>query len=290
MKRRLLLSFLTFGVVFFQSCKKENTTVLVPKLLFKSGFEGDVYIDQTIDKNSQDFRFIRGTDSETSFTWPIQFYDSKESGLHYVFDDNHQAVFSELQTVIGHDGTPTKALYSQENYAKGYTQNPYEINNLKDNGRKDMYIKYWMKLDSASLTQKDKWRALFEYKTVGYEIAANKGTGFRLIAYVYTDVDGNPYWHFQGDKNPNHPLWEVDNFDIPVPKNEWFLTEYYWHWGDKKEGRAWWKINGQVVADVQGATTRNKKPIDFIILSQIYGDANPKHQWVDDIEIWEGEP
>ncbi len=289
MKRHLKIFYFTVLAFALFSCKK-NQTSDVAKLLFKSGFEGGVYIDQTIDKNSEDFRFIRGTDSETGYTWPIQIDDSKESGLHYIFDDNQQAVFSELQTVIGHNGTPTTALYSQENYENGHTQNPYEINNLKKNGRKDFYIKYWMKLDSASLTQKDKWRAVFEYKTVGYEIAANKGTGFRLIAYIYTDENGHPYWHFQGDKNPEHPYWEVDNFDIPVPKNEWFKMEFYWHWGDKKEGKAWWKINDQFVANVKNRTTRNNKPIDFIILTQIYGDANPKHQWIDDIEIWEGLP
>ncbi len=282
------LILLSVTLVFLQFCRKNQTAA--SHVLFESGFEGGVYIDQTVDPDATDFQFIRGKDSQTGYTWPINIFGGSKSGLHYLFDDNKQAVFSELQTVVGHDGNLTKALYSQQNYENGYTQNPYEILNIKKNGRKDMYISYWMKLDSASLTQKDKWRALFEYKTVGYEIALDKGTGFRLIAYIYTDKNGTPYWHFQGDKNPTHPYWEVDNKTIPVPKNEWFKTEFYWHWGGKKEGRAWWKINGELVAEVQDRTTRNKKPIDFIILTQIYGNANPKHQWIDDIVIWEGTP
>jgi hypothetical protein len=123
----------------------------------------------------------------------------------------------------------------------------------------------------------------FEWKTKDYAA----GTGFRLIAFIYTDQLGNPYWHWQGDADPETPIWEIDNTTVPVPINEWFLTEFYWHWSEGESGRALWKVNGRVIGDHYGPTTRNAKPIDFIMLTQIYGDANPKYQWVDDIEIWD---
>ena len=82
----------------------------------------------------------------------------------------------------------------------------------------------------------------------------------------------------------------MDNHTISIPENEWFLTEFYWKWSDNSNGRTLWKINNQIVADYTGATTRNSKPIDFIILNTVYGDANPKHQWIDDIEIWDAIP
>jgi len=44
------------------------------------------------------------------------------------------------------------------------------------------------------------------------------------------------------------------------------------------------------VGDYHGPTTRNSQPIDFIMPFQIYGNSNPKHQWIDDIEIWDGIP
>ena len=271
------------------SCKKQSPNEIPdnPTLLFKSGFESGVYIDNTAYTDNEDYRYIKGTDNETGYSWPIDILGASESALHYVDDDNHQAVMSEIQTVIGHNGDTTKALYNIENYDIGITQCPYEILDIQD-GTKDLYIKYWIKLDSASLFQPNMWRTFFEYKTKGYR--ASLSTGFRLIAYIYTDDDGIPYWHWQGDKNPEHPVWEIDNKTVAVPINEWFLTEFYWHWSAGDDGRALWKVNGQVIGDHYGPTTRNSKPIDFIMITQIYGNANPKHQWVDDIEIWNGMP
>ncbi len=281
----ILFSFL----IVFNSCTEDysNEVPEKPKLLFSSGFEGGVYIDQTIDEYAEDYRFIRGTDSETGYSWPIDILGSSSySGLHYIADNNHQAINAEIQTVIGHNGDSTRALFQLENYEyRDDTQCPYEILDIKD-GRKDLYVKYWMKIDSSSLKQIDKWRALFEYKTKDY---AN-GNGFRLISYIYTDEEGNPFWHWQGDADPEHPIWEIDNKKIPVRANEWFMAEYYWHWSESNEGRALWRINGEVVGDHYGPTTKNSKPIDFIMLTQIYGDGNPKYQWIDDIEIWDKLP
>ncbi|HIP83273.1 MAG TPA: hypothetical protein EYH19_06830 [Desulfocapsa sulfexigens] len=291
MKKSIII--LVIGIIFMSiSCKNESPTEIPtePKLLFKSGFESDVYIDNTSYPDNEDYRYIKGIDKETYFSWPIDILGSSNSGLHYIGDDNHQAVFSELQNVIGHDGNPTTALFQKENYQYADdTQCPYEILDVSD-GKTDLYIKFWMKLDSESLHQPDKWRVIFEYKTKDYDLGNEIGTGYRLIAFIYTDINGNPYWHIQGDENPLTEIWGIDNYTIPVPENEWFLTEFYWKWSDNSDGRTLWKINNQVVADYTGATTRNSKPIDFIILNTVYGDANPKHQWIDDIEIWDGIP
>lgn len=275
-------------IIFFASCVKETQTpsdTSKAKLLFSSGFEEDVYIDTTLVPDSEDYYYIKGMDKETGFSWPIDILGASESALHYVDHDDHQAVESEIQTIIGHKGYPTRTLYSAEHYDTRYTQCPYEILNIKD-GKRDLYIRYWIKMDSASLSQPNMWRTFFEWKSIDY---AN-GDGFRLISFVYSDEQGRSYWHWQGDANSEEPVWEIDNTTVPVPKNEWFLTEFYWHWSEGNDGRALWKVNGQIIGDHYGPTTRNSKPIDFIMLIQIYGDANPKYQWVDDIEIWDGIP
>ena len=265
------------------SCKEEIAETS-PRLLFSSGFEEGVYIDENIIDGAEDYRYIRGVDSETGFSWPISVLGASNSALHYISDDNHQAINTEIQTVIGHNGDSTKALFQQENYEfRGETQCPYEILDITE-GTKDLYIRFWIKLDSASLYEPNMWRTFFEWKSKEYAT----GGGFRLISFIYTDNDGIPYWHWQGDKDPEHSVWEIDNKDIPVPVNEWFLTEFYWHWSEGEDGRALWKINGKVVGDHYGPTTQNSMPVDFIMIGQIYGTANPKHQWIDDIEIWDG--
>ncbi len=287
-KTKLLYVFLIMLTIFLLSCKNEdiNDKDKKAKLLFKSGFEKGVYLEPpNEDSPIGNYQFIKGTDLETGFSWPIKILGATTGGLHFIDDDNYNALRNEIQTVVGHDGKMTRALFNIEYYDIGVTQCPYEILDIKD-GRKDLYIKYWMKIDSESLKKPDLWRAIFEYKTKDYA----SGEGFRLIAFIYTDEKGNPYWHWQGDRDPEHPIWEIDNKEIPVPAGKWFLTEFYWHWSEGDDGRALWKINGQVVGDHYGPTTRNSKPIDFIMLTQIYGDSNPKYQWIDDIEIWDSIP
>ena len=173
-----------------------------------------------------------------------------------------------------------------------------EILNITQ-GASDLYVRYRMKIDGNMLGTISKWRALFEYKTKGYKDPGEGSTGFRLIAFVYTDEEGRASWHMQGDRDPSSPIWECDtlklsetchNEYVPVITDAWFVTEYYWHWSNGDDGRVTWKINGKVVADHQGPTTRNNNPIDFILLTQLYGNVTPKYQWIDDIEIWDGMP
>ena len=281
MKIKFFLGLITLILIF--SCNKDESNQKEPKLLFKSGFENGVSL-LDFDPENDDYRYLVGSDV-AGFSWPIDVLGANyaESGLHYVDSDNGEALISEIQTVTGHDGTETRALYNKELYDVESTQCPYEILDLTE-GNKDLYVKYWIKIDAESTQQPDMWRTFFEWKTKDYAA----GTGFRLISFIYNDENGVPYWHWQGDANPQNSVWEIDNRDIPVPLDEWFLTEFYWHWSEGDDGRALWKINGQVVGDHYGPTTLNSKPIDFIMLTQIYGDANPKHQWIDDIEIWDG--
>ncbi len=284
MMKYIIIIMLTLSLPLFIACKKELTDEEVGKhiLLFSSGFEENVYIDSIPYPDYLDYRPIKGIDLETGFTWPINILGASYSGLHYISDDNHQAIDAEIRSVIGHNGDSTKVLFQRENYEyRDDTQCPYEILNITD-GKKDLYIKYWIKLDSASLFQPGMWRTFFEWKTKDY----GEGEGFRLIAFIYCDKDGIPYWHWQGDKDPQHSMWEIDNKFIRIPINEWFLTEFYWHWSEGPDGRALWKINGKVIGDHYGPTTLKSKPIDFIMLTQIYGNSNPKYQLIDDIEIW----
>ena len=298
-----LLSTLAVTSLILVSCvRNSNSDTKTAKLLFSSGFEDGVYIDPIVIEDNEGYAYIRGTDKETGFSWPIDILDSNGSALHHIEDDNLNAVEAEIRTLTSSDGKENRVLYNRQNYAvngeNSATQYPYEILDIKE-GKTDLYIKYRMKIDGGMKGEIDKWRALFEYKTKNYKDPGEGSTGFRLISYVYTDAQGRPSWHFQGDKDSDSPIWECDsltptpechNSNVPVIFNEWFLTEYYWHWSNGDDGRAVWKINGQVVGEHHGPTTRGDNAIDFIILTQIYGNSNPKEQWIDDIEIWDGVP
>ncbi len=299
-------TILAIAIIFLlNSCGGDKNTQEA-KLLFSSGFEDGVYIDPKLVLYNEDYAYIRGKDKETGFSWPIDILGATKSSLHHIDDDNLKALEVNITTVPGseekHNGKDTKVLYNKQNYAvngeDGATQYPYEILNIKD-GKKDLYVRYYMKIDDGMVGQADKWRALFEYKTKEYKDPGEGGTGFRLISYIYTDKQGRPSWYFQGDKDSKNPIWKCDtlhptekchNSNVPVIFNEWFLTEYYWHWSDADDGRVVWKINGKVVGEHHGPTTQGSNAIDFIILTQIYGNSNPKEQWIDDIEIWDRKP
>ena len=283
-------------VLLLNACGTSSTnTKNHSKLLFASGFEDDVYIDPVLVEDSEDYDFIRGTDKTTGFKWPINILGSSESALHRVDDDNNQALLSEIQTIDNN-----KVLYNEERYreANKSTQLTYEILNIRQ-GKSDLYVRYRMKIDSNMLGSINKWRALFEYKTKDYKDPGAGGTGYRLIAFVYTDKNGTPSWHLQGDEDSNTPIWECDTLSltkkcnnefVPVIMDDWFLTEYYWHWSNDSDGYMVWKINGKIVGEHHGPTTRNDNPIDFILFTQLYGNVTPKYQWIDDIEIWDGFP
>ncbi len=263
----------------------ENTENQTANLLFSSGFEG-----VTLSNLTYDYRYIEGTDANTGFSWPPKILGStgteqEPSGIHTISNGSSSTITNRLETVVGHNGNQTTALFQGIDGTASGTQTPYQINNIKENPD-ELYITYWMKIDDTSLSGAQKWRALWEYKTEEY----GSGGGFRMIAFIYTDNNGRAYWNFQGDRNPSSPVWEKSNFDIPVPRDEWFKVEYFFKWSEGADGRAFMKVNGQLVGEHQGATTANSKDLDFMILTQVYGNTSPMHQWVDDIEIWDGLP
>lgn len=259
--------------------------VIEANLLFKSGFEG-VRLTETY----YDYQYIVGKDSVTGYTWPPDILGSSNanepSGIHNVNDDNGGAIDNALETVIGPNGNETTTLFQRVNYDVQVTQAPYQINDIQENPN-ELYISYWMKTDDISVQGIDKWRAIWEYKTENY---ATYTDGFRMIAFMATDIRGNPYWMLQGDTSPQNPIWQVRNSDIPLIMGEWFKVEYHIKWSNGEDGYAAMKVNGQLIGEHHGVTTSNNDNLDFIMLTQVYGSNYPMYQWVDDIEIWDGVP
>ena len=169
---------------FRHSCQVVDSNAT---LLFSSGFEEasitDIYERDIKDGIVSYYRNIEGGE------WPISLWDSNGSALHYISEgDPAESLLLDIRTTKGHHDIDTKVLYSIEYNSTGVTQAPYQVYIPEGKGRQDLHIKYWIKLDSASITRKihDRWRTFFEWKSKDYA----KGTGFRLISYVDTDADG----------------------------------------------------------------------------------------------------
>ena len=296
---RLALTLLL--VFFLASCTSEksdispiedfedDSTIDIPNteanLLFKSGFEG-----VNLTEPQSDYQYILGKDSETGYTWPPEILGSgintEPSGIHNINDDNGSAIDNELEVIVGPYGKETTTLFQRVNYDIQVTQAPYQINNIQENPD-ELYISYWMKTDDSSVQGIDKWRAIWEYKTENY---ASYEDGFRMIAFMATDIKGNPYWMLQGDTSPQNPIWQVRNTEIPLIMGEWFKVEYHVKWSNGDDGYASMKVNGQLIGEHFGVTTFKNDDLDFIMLTQVYGSNYPMYQWVDDIEIWDGLP
>lgn len=295
-KMKTMLPMVILLVCGACSTSEDSMTVSAPaetnagKLLFESGFEGETHLSEPQGEFEiglwPDYEIIRGEDTSTGYSWPIRILGSNFSGIHKIDDDGGPAIDNRIESVVGHEGQETNALFQRVNYDILATQTPYQINNISENPD-ELYIGYRMKTDDTALIGANKWRAIWEYKTDKY---GSSNDGFRMIAFMATDGQGTPHWIFQGDTSPNSPVWQVKNYNISVPMNEWFKVEYYVKWSDTSNGYASMKVNGQLIAEHSGATTTNSDNLDFIILTQVYGNSHPMHQWVDDVEIWDGLP
>lgn len=300
-KLKLLISIIT--VSFLTACSKTDTKtetsfepekeveveipvpVKVANLLFSSGFEG-----VSLTETQYDYQYIIGKDIETGYSWPPEILGSSNnnepSGIHNVNDDNGGAIDNAIETIPGPQGNQTATLFQRVNYDVQVTQAPYQINDIQENPD-ELYISYWMKTDDSSVQGIDKWRAIWEYKTDKY---ATYEDGFRMIAFMATDIKGNPYWMLQGDTSPQNPIWQIRNTEIPLIMGEWFKVEYHIKWSNGTDGYASMKVNGQLIGEHHGVTTSKNDSLDFIMLTQVYGSNYPMYQWVDDVEIWDGVP
>jgi hypothetical protein len=194
----------------------------------------------------------------------------------------------------------------------GATQDPYLLEPKGADG--DMYISYWLKFQPNLEELMGRcgpnlgwhWRSVFEWKTAG---------DYRLTLIVQRDRDpdscafkGPLYWAMSGDDNANCNLfaiprdkkcpppptnrWSEKNRSVPVPLDQWFKVEVFWHRSSGDDGRAWMAANGKVILDHRGPNTGNwNAPVNRIMTHLLYtSTAYPVFQWVDDLQVWRGFP
>jgi len=286
------------------------------KLLFSSGFEDSTALSGPSDcYGTGCWQNIAGMDRSTGFSWPPNVWGGGRTRFQLLADARVDAgtignyMVNQIQTVTGHDGKPTRALYSEikrsgccgtGSQGSRPTQNPLMLQPVGETS--DLYIRYRLKYqpDLAKILVPPNWRVVFEFKTAG---------DYRVIASVVTWGIGAPLsWHIIGDNEANGGLkyqkfWEAYNTNIPIPIGQWFKFEVFWHRSSGSDGRVWMAVNDRMIVDRYGpnkaipdpkgitAFPDSPRPIDRIMVSQLYSEsAYPIYQWVDDLQIWDGFP
>jgi hypothetical protein len=259
------------------------------KLLFASGFEGDVSLAPPYSPNNRGaFQDVVGRDSETGYTWPATLWGGKTS-IQLLTDGPGGAISNRIESVAGRHGRPTRALNLDVNrmQARGVTQSPLLLMPAGEPPT-DFTISEWVRLPShlAQLLGPGGWMSAFgEWKTAG---------DFRVITNIVVDRHGTPRFDMKWDTDANgsvarRTFWRETNYRVRVPQGEWMYVEFFTHRGNA-DGRVWLKVNGQTVFDHTGDNIGvNNAPIDRIFLANSYA-SRPVDVWVDDIQIWEGQP
>jgi hypothetical protein len=275
-------------------------------LLFWSGFEGGVSVGAPRDCYSSGcWQDVAGSDSVSGFTWPprigggggqIQVRLGTNSAPSASTITNY--FVNDIQTVTGHSGTATRALYSlmkqtvctgtggQEASPSCAAQDPYVVLPAREPG--DLYISFWRKVD-PTLLQKlvNGWHVVFGWKTSG---------DYRVEAMIVNYGGVTPYWQISADNNANGGLpaqefWRVANQSVAVPIGQWFKFEVFWHRSTGSDGRVWMAVNGQKLVDRFGPNIGvNGNPIDRIFFEFYSAASYPLEQWTDDVQIWSSFP
>jgi hypothetical protein len=294
------------------------------RLLFRSGFEGTTALQPPVDCwGTGCWQEITGFDSLTDFSWPPRLWGGGGRFLLLTEPATSSALsignrmFNRIETVAGHDGSQTRALFQHISFnvngtgPMGTSAEQIEFQFLPKREDGDLYLSYRLKLQPdlvqkmnhlppvAGVIDGGTWRGIFAFKTGGQTARggpANDGD-YRVEAYVSTSGGVAPYWVILGDNNAGGgaPLvndWIIRNHSIPVPVGEWFKLEFFWHRSNGGDGRIWMAVNGQVIADRRGPNMGARNlPINRILAPLLYsGSAMPIYQWVDDLEVWDGFP
>ena len=309
------------------SASSQPASVSAPtaNVLFKSNFDPGVslgvpYAFATGGTTGYAWQDITGPDHETGYTWPPAIFGASFTKVQLITVDPVTAsnvgdyVTAEIRQVPGPTGSPVYELFQnvkiKSPVGHGGTQAPLVINRPWTVGDvNDFYVTYWFKHQADLLTQLDttvqtdgsvgNWRTLFEFKTGGYNNLY--GGDYRITTYVMKDrTDGTLYWQTNGDNQANgaydaaHKViyWTAENRSVPVPIDQWFKFEGYWHRSGGADGRYWAAVNGQVIVDHHGPNMGDfGLPITRIFLTNPYsGGHTPVETHMTGLEIWDGFP
>ena len=291
-----------------------NPYLTFSQLLLKSGFEVNTKIRHTAKES-----ILTGTDLETGFSWDSNDIPGKMKFFYLAGEGALNFVNTSIVHTQGRDKKATNALRME--VVKDYPDDRFgmvtrnEFSYFADSSFREGYISYWMKLqpnlleiapktktsDQLDYYQLDSWRMLMEIKepNSGISIKGRGTNNYRISFFIARDpLQNRMYWLLRAEMpQPVRKIdWEIENRDVQVPIGEWFKMEAYFK-KDHENGRIWWAVNGQEVADYHGRTEHpdNPMPVKFWSFFKLYQDEKwfvngPVYQWVDDLEFWSSFP
>lgn len=265
---------------------------------FRSGFEEGVTLKAPEVEEGNWVQYLTGADRGFDWSRALPQRPSPPNRFTYLCSARaalQQFAGARIETVTGHDGKPTRALYmelkKEDPSTKQGTRVQYGI--YPDEDLKQAYVRYWVKLqpDLASAVLPPgtkKSRQIMEVKETGAPRA-----DFRWGIYIRRDRGGDKlFWGTRaqfGDLQNSPSAWECTSH-VPVPVGEWFLLEVFWKLG-LKEGRLWGAANGQVFVDYKGRTQKDSGLFVWWPFKLYVGKAlqhferTPLYQWIDDVEF-----
>ena len=256
-------------------------------------------------------RFWSDGDQETDDGGKLHYHSRSLTGEVTDF------VGADIESYPGHAGPDSHVLHQwlikREDRGNGQSgpapQIPYAIrprSSFQD--QHDLYARFWLKYPG---TLTGYWQMPWQFVTNGtFNAGDPRALRVSLLAtpsrsYNYKDCGpeaaGHWHWLVQADSGPPQDQQEADatvtqfcNAGSDVPMNRWFKVEIFWHRAQSTSdlGRIWVAIDGHEVIDTpdnkkQGFMYAAGSPIDRVNLPQMYGgDAYPREQYVDDLEIW----
>lgn len=309
-KRLLCAAALLFAGVLSQICSAQH-------LLFKSGFEPNTALGPLGGQTGGYTQPLTGTDTSTGFSWnsfpfgaTIGVHDNGES------DPLSNHFFNSIQTVTGHNGTSTQALFLD---ITGYTdftccpQAPLLMTPSSSTPIQQIYVSYWVLLPSSLATQLQNvssgygyeqtyWKSNDDYREkINLDRSANSsvlhaGISADALGKAQSIGNGCPYTDpitGASDNDCNWFFYQTDNTEYPFPIGQWVRVEYFIRRLHGPGGRFSAAIDGHIIGDYEYWGTSygiDNEEIADLGIANLYSPYFPMSQTLDDLEIWDDMP
>ena len=291
----LLLSALQLLSLYAPGARAQTAA----RLLFTSGFEEGVYLEDPYHDANQWWQYLRGQDE--GYVFPDDLPGTNSRFQYLVGSSVPRSQLSEhaetrIDTVTGHHGNPTRALYLEikkdDPNFDNTARNQYNVN--WKNSQTEAYIRFWMMLQPnlESAMPNGGWHGILEWR--------ESGDDYRWGLHIGKNSKGL-YWKCRSQwgslgSSPVH--WDEPAVYDPPPESilgEWALLELHWIHSTGSDGLVHIKINGETIIEHHG---RNKKDSGLKVawFFKVYTkkdylrDYGKHYRWFDDLEIWDTVP